>query len=143
MILHLKIDIRYLIHLRWIMQLVNFNHSNNFYPSISSFYHIKQNYPYSSKNIFENQCPSLFKFGQQKNLNRRKRDDCTPDGYHIFGLLSFLMSSFTTVINIVNNININNNNNNNNDNNNNNNNVNVNMMSRRRRRREGRLCNFL
>ena len=97
----------------------------------------------------ENKCPVLFADDQEGELERTKRGagDCSQDGYHIFSLLSFLLSSFTTIINIVNNSNLNNNNNNNNnnDNNNNNNNVNVNMMRRRRRKRNGRvvICTFI
>ena len=91
----------------------------------------------------EYKCPVLFVNNQESELERTKRGmvDCSQDGYHIFSLLSFLLSSFTTIINIVNNSNLNNNNNNNNnnDNNNNNNNVNVNMMKKRRRKRHGRV----
>ena len=93
--------------------------------------------------IYEYKCPILFANNQEGGLERAKRGtgDCSQDGYHIFSLLSFLLSSFTTIINIVNNSNLNNNNNNNNnnDNNNNNNNVNVNMMKKRRRKRNGRV----
>ena len=128
------------------MKIDTLNNSKSSHLSIPLFNHAKQNYFNSSENIFANQCPTFFKHANDKNPIRNKRSDCTSDGYHIFSLLSFLISSFTTVINIVNNININNNNNNNNnnDNNNNNNNVNVNMMSRRRRRRHGKIIfNFI
>ena len=87
-------------------------------------------------------CPVLFANDQESEFKRIKRaGDCSKDSYHIFSLLSFLLSSFTTIINIVNNSNLNNNNNNNNnnDNNNNNNNVNVNMMRRKRRTRNSRV----
>ena len=98
--------------------------------------------PDSTPITYEYKCPVLFANNQEGDLERTKRgtDDCSQDGYHIFSLLSFLLSSFTTIINIVNNSNLNNNNNNNNnnDNNNNNNNVNVNMMKKRRRKRHGR-----
>ena len=118
-------------------QSININVS-----SISAEYN-KRHHHLTSHIVFENQCPPFFDSYDDKKINRRKRSDCTPDGYHMFSLLSFLLSSFTTVINIVNNINVNNNNNNNNnnDNNNNNNNLNVNMMSKRRRRREGKFQN--
>ena len=100
----------------------------------------------SAQITYEYKCPVLFADDQESELERTKRGagDCSPDGYHIFSLLSFLLSSFTTIINIVNNSNLNNNNNNNNnnDNNNNNNNVNVNMM-KRRRKRHGRVVIYI
>ena len=114
---------------------------NNFPVQISNHYvNVKANE--SSFKVFERQCPIPFK-DKQGEKNRRKRSDCSSDGYHIFSLLSFLTASFSTIVNIVNNSNVNNNNNNNNnnDNNNNNNNVNVNMMPRKRRkRRQGKVA---
>ena len=103
----------------------------------------RENMLSSAKITYEYKCPVLFADDKESELERTKRGagDCSQDGYHIFSLLSFLLSSFTTIINIVNNSNLNNNNNNNNnnDNNNNNNNVNVNMMKKRRRKRHGRV----
>ena len=117
----------------------------------STFTEIKNNFTFRTSNhfsyekandssfrIFEQQCPIPF-HDKAIEENGSKRSDCSSDGYHIFSLLSFLVSSFTIIINISNNSNLNNNNNNNNnnDNNNNNNNVNVNMM-RKRKKRQGK-----
>ena len=101
----------------------------------------RENMLNSTEINYRYKCPVLFAHDQESEFKRIKRaGDCSKDSYHIFSLLSFLLSSFTTIINIVNNSNLNNNNNNNNnnDNNNNNNNVNVNMMKRRRRKRNSR-----
>ena len=108
------------------LKLLNHNRRNTLYQS--------------SLTIFQGKCPVLFSDNQGTNFERRKRSDCSQDQYHMFSLLSFFLSSFTSILNIVNNANLNNNNNNNNnnDNNNNNNNLNVNMMKRKRKKRQGR-----
>ena len=129
------------------------NHSINSFKENHSAYHARS-FEFNEQKTktrstpidYEYKCPVLFANYRESELERTRRGtgDCSQDGYHIFSLLSFLLSSFTTIINIVNNSNLNNNNNNNNnnDNNNNNNNVNVNMMKRRRRKRHGRVVTY-
>ena len=125
------------------MNGVSLNETKNIFPAHISNHYTNSKVDKSPFKVFERQCPFPFTHNQGE-ANRRTRSDCSPDGYHIFGLLSFLTASFTTIVNIANNSNLNNNNNNNNnnDNNNNNNNVNVNKMSRKRKRRQGKAATF-
>ena len=77
-----------------------------------------------------NSCPSGFSYlntelNPASSTGRTHHAHCKPDPFSIFSLLGFLTASFSTVVNIVNNISVNNNNNNNINNNNNNNNQNA------------------